>query len=281
MSDLILGAFMARRAILIDLGTGIKLIGSRFSSDSRRLREFLARNRMPYKWIDLETTTQAEGLLARLGVAAAETPVVIASDGEILRNPSSAELGEALGLGSPAAPPELCDVVVVGAGPAGLSAALYAASEGLAIQGVEAVATGGQAGTSSRIENYLGFPAGISGNELTQRAFIQAGKFGARLTTPAERSRCIASRGDTRSSCPTGSRSRVGRWSSPREPSIAARGRTAGRVRGRRRLLRRNPGRGSAVQRRPGRDRRRGKLRRAGGNVPFRNLALPAADSRR
>ena len=185
-SDLILGAFMARRAILIGLGTGIKLIGSRFSPDSRRLREFLARNRMPYVWIDLETDDEAEGLLRRLGVPAAATPVVVASGGEILRNPSNAELGGALGLGSLAAPPDLCDVVVVGAGPAGLSAALYAASEGLTVQGIEAIATGGQAGTSSRIENYLGFPAGVSGDELTQRAYVQAGKFGARLTTPAE-----------------------------------------------------------------------------------------------
>ena len=185
VSDMILGSFMARRAILVDLGAGIKLIGSRFSPDARRLREFLARNRMPYAWIDLETDDAAEGLLCRLGIPAAETPVVIASGGEILRNPGTAELGAALGLGSRSAPPELCDVVVVGAGPAGLSAALYAASEGLSIQGVEAVATGGQAGTSSRIENYLGFPAGISGDELAQRAFVQAGKFGARLATPA------------------------------------------------------------------------------------------------
>jgi thioredoxin reductase (NADPH) len=185
ISDMILGAFIARRGILVDLGAGIKLIGSRFSPDARRLREFLARNRMPYAWIDLEADDAAEGLLCRLGNPVAETPVVIAGGGEILRNPGTAELGAALGLGSRSAPAELCDVVVVGAGPAGLSAALYAASEGLSIQGVEAVATGGQAGTSSRIENYLGFPAGISGDELTQRAFVQAGKFGARLATPA------------------------------------------------------------------------------------------------
>ncbi len=186
ISDLVLRAFMARRSILTGLGAGIKLIGSRFSSDSRRLREFLARNRMPYVWIDVEADAEAEGLLRGLGVVPSETPVVLASDGEVLRNPTGAELGEALGLGSRTAPPELCDVVVVGAGPAGLSAALYAASEGLSVQGVEAVATGGQAGTSSRIENYLGFPAGVSGDELTHRAYFQAGKFGARLTTPAE-----------------------------------------------------------------------------------------------
>lgn len=186
ISDLVLGAFMARRSILAGLGTGIKLIGSRFSPDSRRLRELLARNRMPYVWVDLESDDEAEELLSRLGVAASETPVVIASGGEILRNPSGAHLGAALGLGSAGRPSAFCDVIVVGAGPAGLSAALYAASEGLDVQGVEAVATGGQAGTSTRIENYLGFPAGISGNELTQRATVQAGKFGARLITPAK-----------------------------------------------------------------------------------------------
>jgi thioredoxin reductase (NADPH) len=185
LSDLILGAFIARRAILIDVGTGIKLIGSRFSPDSRRLREFLARSRMPHQWIDLEEDDEAEALLGGLAIEPDQTPVVIASDGEVLRNPSSAELGRAIGLGSRGAPPPLCDVVVVGAGPAGLAASLYAASEGLDVQAVEAVATGGQAGTSARIENYLGFPAGISGSELTQRAGIQALKFGARLTVPA------------------------------------------------------------------------------------------------
>jgi thioredoxin reductase (NADPH) len=185
LSDLILGAFIARRAFLIDAGTGIKLIGSRFSSDSRRLREFLARSRMPYQWIDLEQDEAADALLSNLGIEPDQTPVVIASGGEILRNPSTAELGKALGLGSRSAPPELCDVVVVGAGPAGLAASLYAASEGLDVQCVEAVASGGQAGTSTRIENYLGFPAGISGSELAQRAGVQALKFGSRLTVPA------------------------------------------------------------------------------------------------
>ena len=185
ISDMILSAFIARRALLVGLGAGIKLIGSRLSPDSRRLREFLARNQMPYTWIDLEADDEADGLLRRLEVAASETPVVIASGGEILRNPSTAELGAALGLGWRTVPPALCDVVVVGAGPAGISASLYAASEGLDVQAVEAIAAGGQAGTSSRIENYMGFPAGVSGNELTERGRMQAAKFGARLTTPA------------------------------------------------------------------------------------------------
>jgi thioredoxin reductase (NADPH) len=185
LSDLILGAFMARRSILIDVGTGIKLIGSRFSHDSRRLREFLARSRMPHQWIDLEQDQEAEALLDGLGIEPDQTPVVIASGGEILRNPTEAELGRALGLGSPGPSPPLCDVVVVGAGPAGLAASLYAASEGLDVQCVEALAAGGQAGTSARIENYLGFPAGISGSELAQRAGVQALKFGSRLAVPA------------------------------------------------------------------------------------------------
>ncbi len=185
LSDLILGAFMARRSILIDVGTGLKLIGSRFSPDSRRLRELLARNRMPYQWVDLDRDEEADALLTSLAIEPTETPVAIASDGEVLRNPTNAELGRAIGLGSAGSPPSLCDVVVVGAGPAGLAAALYAASEGLDVQGVDAVASGGQAGTSSRIENYLGFPAGVSGSELTQRATVQAGKFGARLNVPA------------------------------------------------------------------------------------------------
>ncbi len=185
LSDLIFGAFMARRAILIGVGTGIKLIGSRFSPDSRRLRELLARNRMPYQWIDLEDDDDADALLGGLAIEPGETPVAVTGGGEVLRNPSNAELGRAIGLGSAGSPPPLCDVVVVGAGPAGLAAALYAASEGLDVQGVDAVASGGQAGTSARIENYLGFPTGVSGAELTQRATVQAARFGARLNVPA------------------------------------------------------------------------------------------------
>jgi thioredoxin reductase (NADPH) len=176
---------MARRSFLIDAETGIRLIGSRFSPDSRRVREFLARNRVPHQWIDLETDDDADALLSGLAVEPDQTPVVIASGGEVLRNPTNAELGTAIGLGSRGKPPALCDVVVVGSGPAGIAAALYAASEGLDVQTVEAVASGGQAGTSARIENYFGFPAGVSGSELTQRGGVQALKFGARLTMPA------------------------------------------------------------------------------------------------
>jgi thioredoxin reductase (NADPH) len=185
LSDLILGAFMQRRSLLIGSETGIRVVGSRFSPDSRRLREFLARNRMPHIWVDLEEDADADAFLDRLSVEPEETPVVIGSACEILRNPSNADLAKALGIGAKGKPPALCDLVVVGAGPAGLAAGLYAASEGLDVQVLDSVAAGGQAGTSARIENYLGFPAGISGSELTQRAAVQAGKFGARLAVPA------------------------------------------------------------------------------------------------
>jgi thioredoxin reductase (NADPH) len=185
LSDLILGAFMQRRSILIGADTGIQLIGSRYSPDSKRLREFLARNRMPHRWVDLETEDDPNAFLERLSVEPEQTPVVIGSSCEILRNPSNAELATAIGIGATGKPPPLCDLVVVGAGPAGLAAGLYAASEGLDVQVLDSVAAGGQAGTSARIENYLGFPAGISGSELTQRAAVQAGKFGARLAVPA------------------------------------------------------------------------------------------------
>lgn len=185
LSDLIVAAFLARRSMLIDVGTGIKLIGSRYSADSRRLREFLARNRMPHTWIDLERDAEADGLLRGLGVEASDTPVVSWS-GQLLRNPTNQELAAKMGLGVAGPQPALCDMVVVGAGPAGLAAAVYGASEGLDTLVVEAMALGGQASTSSRIENYLGFPAGISGSELAARAAMQVEKFGARVVVPGE-----------------------------------------------------------------------------------------------
>jgi thioredoxin reductase (NADPH) len=184
-SNLILRAFLARRSILIDLGAGVKLVGSRYSSDSRRLREFLARNRMPYHWMDLEDDEEADTLLRAVGVTEAEPPVVIGGRG-VLRNPSNAQLAAMLGLGSRGEPPAMCDLVIVGGGPGGLAAALYGASEGLDTQAIDAVAFGGQASTSSRIENYLGFPTGISGSELAERAILQARRLGARLVVPAQ-----------------------------------------------------------------------------------------------
>ena len=185
LGNVILAAYLARRSQLIELGAGIRLIGSRYSLDTRRLREFLARNRVPYHWMDLEDDREADALLRTIGVEPAETPVVFGGE-RVLRNPSNAKLAKALGLGPRSAPPAMCDVVIVGAGPAGLAAAVYGASEGLDTQVIDSVALGGQAGTSSRIENYLGFPGGISGSDLATRAALQAGKFGARLVFPAE-----------------------------------------------------------------------------------------------
>ena len=186
LGDLILRAYLLRRSLLIGLGTGFKIIGSRFSPDTRRIREFALRNRLPHRWIDLERDGAAEALLRALGVAPEETPVVIWGKTRLLRNPGNAELARAIGLRSPIPPQSVSDLVVVGAGPAGLAAAVYWASEGLSTVVLDAVATGGQAGTSPRIENYLGFPSGISGSELAHRAVIQAGKFGAQLNVPAQ-----------------------------------------------------------------------------------------------
>jgi thioredoxin reductase (NADPH) len=184
LADQILRAFLIRRSLHLTLGAGFAIIGSRFSADTRRLREFAARNRLPHHWIDLESDEEAEKLIHDLGIDVRETPVVIWR-GDVLRNPDNDQLAAAVGLRQQAAPKSICDLIVVGAGPAGLAAAVYAASEGLSTIVFDAVATGGQAGTSSRIENYLGFPAGISGGELADRAVAQARRFGADLTVPA------------------------------------------------------------------------------------------------
>jgi thioredoxin reductase (NADPH) len=187
--DLLLRACLIRRSQLIDLGTGLRIIGSHYSPDARRLREFAARNRIPHVWTDLEDDPTAEALLAQLGIAPEETPIVIWQGRHVLRNPSNADLGRLVGLREPGPPGKVYDLVIVGGGPGGLAAAVYAASDGLDAVVLDANATGGQAGTSSRIENYLGFPQGISGAELADRAVIQARKFGAHLSVPAEATR--------------------------------------------------------------------------------------------
>ncbi len=186
LGDLILRAYLIRRSILIGLGTGMRIIGSRYSPDVRRLRDFAARNRLPYRFIDLEDDPGTESLLQQLGVPPQDTPIVILFGRRLLRNPGNAKLAAALGQPATAPAQTVCDLLVVGAGPAGLSASVYGASEGLATVTLEAEATGGQAGTSSKIENYLGFPAGITGAELADRAVIQARKFGAGISVPAQ-----------------------------------------------------------------------------------------------
>jgi thioredoxin reductase (NADPH) len=183
--DLVLRAYLLRRSILIGLGAGLRIVGSKYSPDTRRVRDFAARNRLPYRWLDLEADPSAEALLAQFGVTPQDTPVVIVH-GRLLRNPSNAELATAIGLRAPTEPQASCDLLVAGSGPAGLSAAVYGASEGMRVIVLDATAAGGQAGTSSCIENYLGFPSGISGAELAERAVLQARKFGARFAVPAE-----------------------------------------------------------------------------------------------
>ena len=185
LADLILRAYLARRALLIGLGVGPRVIGSRFSRDTQRLRVFLARNRFPHGFLDLEEDAGAESLVRQLGLEPGDLPVVIYAH-EMLRNPSSDELARVLGLRRPSAAESVYDLLVVGAGPAGLAASVYGASEGLKTVTVDAIAAGGQAGTSNRIENYLGFPGGISGMELTERAILQATRFGTRLLVPAK-----------------------------------------------------------------------------------------------
>ncbi len=184
LSDIILAAFIARRSLLLEgAAPAIRVIGSRFSPESLEVREFLARTRIPHEWLDSDADPQVEILLRDSSVVPSDLPVVIAT-GSVLRKCTPGELASFLGLTIENMPERCFDLVVVGGGPAGLAAAVYGASEGLRTLGVEMTAPGGQAGTSSRIENYLGFPMGISGTDLTQRAVVQAQKFGARLTVP-------------------------------------------------------------------------------------------------
>ena len=183
LGELILGAFITRRETLQAMdGIGFEIIGPRSSVPTRKLVDFARRSRLPYVWQDLDDPGAAP--LETAGTDGDEYPLVRLPGGIELRNPSDGELSRALGIGRELAEREDVDIVVVGSGPAGLGTAVYAASEGLTTLVVEGVALGGQAGTSRRIENYLGFPGGISGSELTTRAITQARKFGARTATP-------------------------------------------------------------------------------------------------
>jgi thioredoxin reductase (NADPH) len=186
LSDTILKTFLARRSIGMRAGVGLRIIGSRHSSDATRLREYATRNRLVHGWIEVGEDPKAEALLQAFGATPSQTPVAIWQDKHVLKNPTNAELARAIGLKVDATPERTYDLVVVGAGPAGLGASVYGASEGLSTLALESMALGGQAGTSSRIENYLGFPAGLSGFELASRALVQADKFGARTAVPQE-----------------------------------------------------------------------------------------------
>jgi thioredoxin reductase (NADPH) len=185
LSNIILDTFLARRSYLMRIGVGLRIIGSRYSGDATRLREFATRNRLPYVWVELEEDPdKAQALLERFGAKPSETPVAIWQGKDVLKNPTNPELGRTMGLKIDVPLERPYDLVVVGAGPAGFGAAVYGASEGLSTLALESVALGGQAGTSSRIENYLGFPVGLSGFELASRALVQADKFGAQTAVP-------------------------------------------------------------------------------------------------
>jgi thioredoxin reductase (NADPH) len=182
LSDLLLSAFVQRRELLQQRqGIGVEIVGPRESAETRRLLEFSRRIRTPYFWLDPEQDDGAAALLA--GLDEDQIPLVRLPGGVDLHRPTNGELSRALGIGRELAPREEVELLVVGGGPAGLGAAVYGASEGLDTLVVEGTVLGGQAGSSRRIENYLGFPAGVSGNELISRAVTQARKFGARPAT--------------------------------------------------------------------------------------------------
>jgi len=182
LSEILMRAFILRRLELIahDFGD-VVVIGSTHCAGTLRVKEFLTRNGHPFHYVDLDRDADAQALLDQFHVGAADVPVLIGCGGAVLRNPSNAEIAESLGFNEAIDQTRVSDLVIVGAGPAGLAAAVYGASEGLNVLVLEAGSPGGQAGSSSRIENYLGFPTGISGLDLTARAYAQAQKFGAQV----------------------------------------------------------------------------------------------------
>ena len=205
LSDLVLSTFIARREALQQVeGVGFEIIGPHSSAATLRIVNYARTNRLPFAWRDPAQDETAAALVAELGED--DLPLVRLPGGTELRAPSTGEVSRVLGIGRVLAPREEVDLLVVGGGPAGLAAAVYGASEGLETLVIEGTALGGQAGASRRIENYLGFPAGITGVELTSRAVIQARKFDARVATPisggvaraGRRPLCRAARGRPR-----------------------------------------------------------------------------------
>src|SRR5438309_1946288 len=182
LSEIFMRAFILRRLELIRRGQGnVILMGSRHSANTLRLREFLTRNSHPYTYVDLDTDKTSQQLLDRFEVKMSEVPVVICNGINVMRNPAPLKLADCLGLNAGIDELQVRDLIIIGAGPSGLAAAVYAASEGLDALLIETDAPGGQAGASSKIENYLGFPTGVSGQELAARALAQAQKFGAKI----------------------------------------------------------------------------------------------------
>lgn len=185
LGDVLLRAFIARRELLVASDfQGLRVLGASSSRDTFRIRDFLAKNQVPFTWIDVNHDPQVGALLQSFGLSEADTPVVVFGSEPLLKNPTTRELAELIGVRRPLTQ-RVYDLVIVGGGPAGLAAAVYGSSEGLATAVIDAIAPGGQAGTSSKIENYLGFPTGISGAELATRAILQAQKFGAQFSSPS------------------------------------------------------------------------------------------------
>ena len=182
LGEIVMRAFVLRRVEFVTAGVGdVVLIGSMHSASTLRIKEFLMRNGHPYSYLDLERNPEVQNLLDGFHIAASEIPVVICRGETVLRNPTNQQVADCLGFNEIVDQTQIRDLVIIGAGPAGLAAAVYAASEGLDVIMLEASSPGGQAGSSSRIENYLGFPSGISGEELASRAYNQAQKFGAQV----------------------------------------------------------------------------------------------------
>ena len=192
LGDILMRAFILRRVELIAAGVGdIVLIGSIHSAGTLRIKEFLMRNGHPYSYIDLERDSDVQKLLDSFRIAASEIPVLICRGQLVLRSPSNQQIADCLGFNESVDQTKVRDLVIIGAGPSGLAAAVYGASEGLDVLLLETSSPGGQAGSSSRIENYLGFPTGISGQDLAGRAYVQAQKFGAEmLIADAKRLSC-------------------------------------------------------------------------------------------
>ncbi len=182
IGEMLMRAFILRRVSFTTAGVSdVVLVGSAHSADTLRLKEFLMRNGHPYAYLDLDQDSEAERLMATFNIAVNDVPVIICRGQSVLRNPSNRAIADCLGFNESIDRTRVRDLIVIGAGPSGLAAAVYAASEGLDVLVIETNAPGGQAGSSSRIENYLGFPAGVSGQELAARAYTQAEKFGADL----------------------------------------------------------------------------------------------------
>src|SRR6478609_1509061 len=182
LSDILMRAFILRRVELIAAGVGdIVFVGSVHSAGTLRIKEFLMRNGHPYSYIDLERDHDVQNMLDSFQISASEIPVLICRGQVVLRNPNNQQIADCLGFNESIDQTQVRDLVVIGAGPTGLAAAVYGASEGLDVVVLETSSPGGQAGSSSRIENYLGFPTGISGQDLAGRAYIQAQKFGAKM----------------------------------------------------------------------------------------------------